>query len=180
MMGRKLLLTIVALVLLLAGCGRPATPLTSAPTAPPTAAPAKTFSPEPAQTTAPAAAPASTRSLGERITSGAGYRQDEEGIVVVHLRGGEDEMEAQYRALLADEIEGFHQAAADHRVMRRYGGCTNFAAFGPASADGRLWHARNFDWSGQGVLDRYRVVYIVEPTDKIPFVTIGFSGEYWN
>ena len=179
-MGRKLLLTIVALVLLLTGCGRPVTPLTSAPTAPPTAAPAKTFSPEPAQTTASAAAPESTRSLGERITSGAGYRQDEEGIVVVHLRGSEAEMEAQYHALLAEEIAGFRQAAAGHRVMRRYSGCTNFAAFGPASADGKLWHARNFDWSGQGVLDRYRVVYIVEPTGKIPFVAIGFSGEYWN
>jgi len=118
--------------------------------------------------------------LGERIEFGAGYRQDEEGIVVVHLRGSEAEMEAQYRALLADEIAGFHRAAANHRVMRRFGGCTNFAAFGPASADGRLWHARNFDFSGQGVLDRYRVLYIVEPTGKIPFVTIGFSGEYWN
>ena len=99
---------------------------------------------------------------------------------MVHLRGSEAEMEAQYRALLAEEIAGFRRAAAGHRVMRRYSGCTNFAAFGPASADGKLWHARNFDWSGQGVLDRYRVVYIVEPTGKIPFVAIGFSGEYWN
>ena len=128
----------------------------------------------------PTAAPKPTRSLGERIEFGAGYRQDEEGIVVVHLRGSEAEMEAQYRALLAEEIAGFRQAAAGHRVMRRYSGCTNFAAFGSASADGKLWHARNFDWSGQGVLDRYQVVYIVEPAGKIPFAAIGFSGEYWN
>lgn len=185
-MRKKLLLAIVASVLLFASCGRLATSPASAPTAPPTAAPTWTSSPEPTATATstappePTATPEPTRRLGERIEFGAGYRQDEEGIVVVHLHGSEAEMEAQYRALLAEEIAGFRQAAADHRVMRRYGGCTNFAAFGPASADGELWHARNFDWPGQGVLDRYRVVYIVEPPGKIPFVAIGFSGEYWN
>jgi hypothetical protein len=143
----------------------------------------------PAATTAPVAAPTATpepitaskptRRLGERIQSGAGYRQDEEGVVVVHLRGSEAEMQAQYRALLADEIAGFRRAAANHRVMQQLsGGCSNFAAFGPASADEKLWHAINFDFEGHGVLDRYRVVYIVEPTDKIPFVAIGWAGSY--
>lgn len=121
-----------------------------------------------------------TRHLGERIEYGAGYRQDEEGIIVVHLRGNEEQMKAQHEALLADEITAFRKAAFNHRVMRRfgYGGCTNFAAFGPASVDGKLWHARNFDLSGNGVLDLYRVVYIVEPTDKIPFVAIAWSDYY--
>jgi len=131
----------------------------------------------PAAEPEPTATPEPTRRLGERIESGAGYRQDEEGIVVVHLRGSEAEMQAQYQALLADEIAGFRQAAASHRVMQRFGGgCSNFAAFGLASADGKLWHARNFDFGGHGVLDRYRVVYIVEPTGKIPFVAVGWSG----
>lgn len=120
--------------------------------------------------------------LGERIESGAGYRQDEEGIVVVHLRGSEAEMESQYQTLLADEIAGFREAVANHRVLQRFtrnsSGCTNLAAFGPASADGKLWHARNFDFSGYGVLDRYRVVYVVEPTGKTPFVAIAWSGDY--
>jgi len=204
---RKLLLVAVVLLLLLAGCGQQAPSPAPALTNTPTLAPSWSPSPEPAATTTspaaprepipspaptgtpavvpittpePTAAPAPTRSLGERIEFGAGYRQDEEGIVVVHLRGSEAQMQAQYRELLAEEIAGFRQAAAGHRVMGRYGGCTNFAAFGPASADGKLWHARNFDWSGHGVLDRYRVVYIVEPTGKIPFVAIGFSGRYWN
>jgi len=185
-MRKKLLLAAAALVLLLAGCGRPAPSPTLAPTATSTVAPIQTSSPgpltaaTPTLVSEPTAAPKPTRSLGERFEFGAGYRQDEEAIAVVHLRGGEAKMEAQYRALLADEIAGFRRAAAGHRVMRRYGGCTNFAAFGPASADGELWHARNFDWSGQGVLDRYRVVYIVEPTGKIPFVAIGYSADYWN
>lgn len=175
-MRKKLLLIAVALILLLASCSQPATFPTPAPTDTPTVALTETSLPEPT-----AATPEPTRRLGERIESGAGYRQDEESIVVVHLRGSEAEMQTQYRALLADEIAGFRQAAANHRVMQRFsGGCTNFAAFGPASADGKLWHARNFDFSGHGVLDRYRVVYIVEPADKIPFVAIGNSGDYWN
>lgn len=120
------------------------------------------------------------RHLGERIEYDAGYRQDEEDITVVHLRGNEEQMKAQHEALLADEIASFRKAAVNHRVMRRfgYGGCTNFAAFGPASVDGKLWHARNFDFSGNGVLDRYRVVYIVELIDKIPFVAIAWSDYY--
>lgn len=120
------------------------------------------------------------RNLGERIESGKGYRQDEEGIVVVHLRGSEAEMDSQYHDLLADEIEGFRKVAAKHRVLQRFtqGGCTNFAAFGPASVDGKLWHGRNFDFPGNSVMDRYRVVYIVEPTDKIPFVAIAWSDYF--
>ncbi len=120
------------------------------------------------------------RRLGNRTECGNGYRLDEEGIVVVHLRGSEAEMDSQYHELLADEIEGFRKASANHRVLQRFtqGGCTNFAAFGSASSDGKLWHARNFDFPGHGVLDRYRVVYIVEPTGKYPFVAIGWSGDF--
>jgi hypothetical protein len=125
--------------------------------------------------------PQSTRRLGKRTASGAGYRQDENNIVVVHLRGSEAEMQLQYQALLADEIAGFRQAVTNHRIMRQFGGgCTNMAAFGPATSDGSLWHGRNFDFGGHGVLDRYRVVYIVEPAGKIPFVAIGSSGDNWN
>jgi len=188
-MRKSLLLAALAFVLLLVGCGRPVPSPTPTLTATPVLAPAEASSPESITTTAATATltpklnvtPAPTRRLGERIEFGAGYRQDEEGIIVVHLRGSEAEMQAQYQALLADEIAGFRQAAAHHRVMRRFGsGCTNFAAFGLASADGKLWHARNFDFPAQGVLDRYRVVYIVEPAGRIPFVAIGSSDDYWN
>ncbi|MEW6685341.1 MAG: C45 family autoproteolytic acyltransferase/hydrolase [Candidatus Edwardsbacteria bacterium] len=117
------------------------------------------------------------RNLGKRIESGTGYRQDEEGIVVVHLRGSDDEIKSQLKALLADEITDFYKKAMNHRLMRTfgYGGCTNFAAFGKAATDGKLWHARNFDLGGNGVLDCYRVVYIIEPIDKIPFISIAFA-----
>lgn len=180
-MGKNLLLAAIGLVLILAGCapsGAYSTPALEEDLLPSTTEASR---PELTATTGPVATPQPARILGERVEFGLGYRQDEEGLVVVHLRGSEAEMQAQYRALLADEIAGFHQAAANHRLMRRFsGGCTNFAAFGPASAGGRLWHARNFDFTGHGVLDRYRVVYIVEPRGKIPFVAIGHSAGNWN
>jgi hypothetical protein len=72
---------------------------------------------------------------------------------VVHLRGSEAKMQAQYQALLADEIASFRQAVASHRMMQRFGGGrSNFAAFGLASASGRPWHSRNFDFNGHGGL----------------------------
>jgi tetratricopeptide (TPR) repeat protein len=38
-----------------------------------------------------------------------------------------------------------------------------------------------FDFSGHGLLDRYRVVYIIEPDGKIPYVTISWPGPMpWN
>jgi len=119
------------------------------------------------------------RLLGERISHGKGYRLDEEGITVVHLRGSQDEMREQYETLLADEIAAFTEAAAKHRVLQRFaGGCTNIAAFGSASEDGRVWHGRNFDFPGNGVMDRYRAVFIIEPEGAIPFVTVGWCGQY--
>ncbi len=119
------------------------------------------------------------RLLGEQTSYGKGYRLDEEGIIVVHLRGTEGEMRDQYEGLLADEIAAFTAAAKKHRVMQRFvGGCTNIAAFGSASDDGKVWHGRNFDFPGNGVIDRYRAVFIVEPDGAIPFVAIGWCGQY--
>ncbi|MEW6568304.1 MAG: C45 family autoproteolytic acyltransferase/hydrolase [Chloroflexota bacterium] len=117
------------------------------------------------------------RQVGERITYGQGYKQIEEGITVVHLKGSEAEIQEQVEALLKDEIAAFDAVISRNRMIQGLGGgCTNFAAFGPASADGQLWHGRNFDFYGLGAMDRYRVVYIVEPEGRIPFVAIGWPG----
>ncbi len=119
------------------------------------------------------------RQLGERIEFGKGYRLDEEGIMVVHLRGTESEMREQYEALLANEIASYQAAARKHRVLSRFvGECTNIACFAEASVDGKLWHGRNFDFPGHGVIDRYRTVFVMEPDGKIPFVAIGWAGAY--
>lgn len=152
----------IALVISIAGCGVPASqPLAPTPTT---------------------VLPSSSGDPGRAVLAGKGYRQDKQGLVVVHLRGTEAELEEQYRFLLADEIAAFDARVRRHRGMQSYlGGCSNIAVFGPASADGSLWHGRNFDFSGHGLLDRYRVVYIVEPDAKIPYVTLSWTGPIpWN
>lgn len=39
-------------------------------------------------------------------------------------------------------------------------------------------HGRTFDFYGLGAMDRYRVVYIMEPAGKIPYASIGWAS--WN
>jgi|GEM_PF-1589150 len=127
-----------------------------------------------ATTGAPSPAPL-TRQLGERVSYGQGYRQDEEGVIVVHLRGTDLQMREQMNALLQNEIAAFNSIIQRNRAIQNLG-CTNFAAFGSASADGRLWHGRNFDFYGLGAMDRYRVVFIVEPEGGLPFAAISWPG----
>lgn len=122
------------------------------------------------------------RALSGRIEFGKGYRQDVEGIRVLHLRGSEAEMAEQHDQLLQQEMLDFQETAREHRGMEPYlGGCSNLATFGSATTDGSLWHGRNFDFSGHGLLDRFGAVFIVAPEGKIPYVTLSWVGPSpWN
>jgi len=118
-----------------------------------------------------------TRRVEAKITEGQGYKQIEEGIIVVHLKGSEPQMRQQRESLLKNETGAFNAVIRRNRMIQELsGGCTAFAAFGSATADGKVWHGRNFDFYGLGAMDRYRVVYIVEPEGKIPFVSIGWPN----
>jgi len=119
--------------------------------------------------------PLTARQIGERVAYGQGYRQDEEGIIVVHVKGNHAQIHEQVNVLLKDEIAAFNAIILRNRAIQNLG-CTNFAAFGSASADGHLWHGRNFDFYSLGAMDRYRVVFIVEPEGKIPFASISWPG----
>jgi len=55
-------------------------------------------------------------------------------------------------------------------------GCTQFVANGPASADGRLVHARILDWSKIDYLVKYPVIFVKRPADGVPHAMIGFPG----
>ena len=55
-------------------------------------------------------------------------------------------------------------------------GCTQILAAGPATADGRLYHARLMDWMDPYFLIENPVVFVRQPTGGIPHVTIGFPG----
>ncbi len=67
-----------------------------------------------------------------------------------------------------------------HDVSQRFvdapalaGACTGFLARTP---DGGVLLARNFDFEGGDVFDRQKLVSVVRPDGKIPYLSVGFSG----
>ncbi len=55
-------------------------------------------------------------------------------------------------------------------------GCAQLAAAGPATEDGRLYHARILDWSRIEYIIKYPVILVRRPAGGIPHVVIGFPG----
>jgi isopenicillin-N N-acyltransferase-like protein len=54
--------------------------------------------------------------------------------------------------------------------------CTGFLATGTATKDGHLLLARNFDFEGGEIFDDEKIVSIVVPAGRIPYLSVGFSG----
>lgn len=63
-----------------------------------------------------------------------------------------------------------------HAIPDRTYSCSSFAAWGRATAGGRLVHVRNLDWSMRAGIQRFPVVFVVHPTGKHAFVNIGWAG----
>ena len=55
-------------------------------------------------------------------------------------------------------------------------GCSLFAAWGKATADGHLYQMRNLDWTMESGVQQYPVVTIYEPTDGNAHAVVGFAG----
>lgn len=55
-------------------------------------------------------------------------------------------------------------------------GCASFAAAGPATADGRLIHMRNLDWSIRSDVQKHAALFVVHPKKGRAFVNIGWLG----
>jgi hypothetical protein len=55
-------------------------------------------------------------------------------------------------------------------------GCTSAAAWGDYTPDGRLLYARNLDFPGNEVWDRYPLVLRHRPDRGIPYVSFGCAG----
>lgn len=60
--------------------------------------------------------------------------------------------------------------------LRRMGGCSAFVVLPERSRTGELIYGRNFDFPSMGVLDKYHCVFVVRPTGKRAFVSIGYPG----
>ena len=55
-------------------------------------------------------------------------------------------------------------------------GCSQVVATGKATPDGRLYHARILDWARIDFILDNPVIFVRQPTDRIPHVVIGFPG----
>ncbi len=63
-----------------------------------------------------------------------------------------------------------------HAIPDRTYACANFAAWGRATAGGRMIHLRNLDWTiGAGIQD-FATVFVVRPAGKHAFINIGWAG----
>lgn len=60
--------------------------------------------------------------------------------------------------------------------LRRMGGCASFVVMPEKSKSGKLIFGRNFDFPDFDVLDKYHCVFVVKPTGKHAFVSIGYPG----
>ncbi len=60
--------------------------------------------------------------------------------------------------------------------LRRMGGCASFVVMPEKSKNGKLIFGRNFDFPDFDVLDKYHCVFVVKPTGKHAFVSIGYPG----
>jgi len=55
-------------------------------------------------------------------------------------------------------------------------GCTQIAASGKATADGRLYHARDLDWSKIDFVINNPTIFVRQPTGGVGHVVIGFPA----
>ncbi|MEW6297853.1 MAG: C45 family peptidase [Thermodesulfobacteriota bacterium] len=86
----------------------------------------------------------------------------------------EEEMQglADGSGLSLKDIRRVH-AAPDLFELRGLTSCASFAAFGRATADGRLYHMRNLDWIFAAGIQRYPLL-LVYPEEGV--VNIGYAG----
>lgn len=63
-----------------------------------------------------------------------------------------------------------------HAIPDRTYSCSNLAAWGRATAGGRLIHLRNLDWNMRAGLQRSAVLFVVRPAGKHAFVSAGWAG----
>jgi hypothetical protein len=63
-----------------------------------------------------------------------------------------------------------------HAVPDRTYSCSTFAAWGRATAAGRLIHMRNLDWQIETGIQEFATVFVVRPAGKRAFVNVGWAG----
>lgn len=84
------------------------------------------------------------------------------------------------------EMEGLADGSgADLQVIRRgqvisvitERGCSSFALWGKATADGKLYQGRNFDWILNAGLEDTAILALCEPDGRNRFASVGYAGQ---
>ena len=88
-----------------------------------------------------------------------------------------------------EEMQGIADGSggvADYHLLRRLNfipelikaHCTIVGAWGPATADGKLYHYRGLDWDHNAPVSNYPAIVIYEPSEpgSNTFANIGFLG----
>ena len=78
------------------------------------------------------------------------------------------------RQLSLHALHDFSQRFID--TIPLSGACTGFAAAPPATADGHVYLARNFDFEAGGRFDREKIVAAVVPESGFRYLTVTFGG----
>lgn len=96
-----------------------------------------------------------------------------------------EEMKAIVKGLEAAEITdityedvrtGVTQAEIMHHDPNSPPGCSNFAAWGKWTSDGRLLHGRNLDWDIVSGAQDAAMIMVWRPKGGIPFMMVGWAG----
>jgi hypothetical protein len=80
------------------------------------------------------------------------------------------------RGLAAGSGVPFVELCRLHAIPDRTYACSNFAAWGRATKDGRLIHTRNLDWNIEAGIQRFAAVFVVRPAGRRAFVSFGWAG----
>jgi len=78
------------------------------------------------------------------------------------------------RQLSLHALHDFSQRFID--TVPLSGACTGFAAAAPATADGHVYLARNFDFEAGGRFDREKIVAAVVPESGFRYLSVTFGG----
>lgn len=111
----------------------------------------------------------------------------DEQLEILGLADGHEDPNPQlaFWAPLYHRILNYHAAHdLSHAVMdsplvqsdRFLAGCTSFAAWDDATADGHLWIGRNFDFGAARAFDLNKIVTRIEQPGKIGYTHIGWPG----
>jgi hypothetical protein len=117
-------------------------------------------------------------------TLAANFPDDAREAIEGLAQGAELDREELWRAVTMPETYlfgiGAYLAAARPHMAPRFSvpmfGCTSAVAWGSATTDGRMLHARNFDYQGVGSWDAEPVIAFHRPTGAQRYVSVASAG----